>query len=152
VHSYPRRLLWLTSRLKCWSLARHWASFISFSESVNSIDYASEDGRFLVLTSYVKISNPYSFSSSETGVDLGIRSWNSTYPNELDVGKQLVVSISQRSEELRLQPGLKFVNFEPPLESFIFKCFSWLNGSFLAAFIMALWKMESRLKNCTNFA
>ncbi len=48
------------------------------------------------------ISNPDSLSSSETGVNSGIRSSKSTYLNELDVRKPLVESISQRSEELRL--------------------------------------------------
>jgi hypothetical protein len=50
--------------------------------------------------------------------------------NELNVRKPLAVSISQRSEELRLQPGLEFDNFKPRLESGILKCISWLNGSF----------------------
>jgi hypothetical protein len=45
-------------------------------------------------------SNPDYLSSSETGVNSGTRSWKSTYLNELDVRKPLVVSISQRSEEL----------------------------------------------------
>jgi hypothetical protein len=43
-----------------------------------------------------------SLSSSKTGVNPGIRSWKSTHLNELNVRKPLVVSISQRSEELRL--------------------------------------------------
>jgi hypothetical protein len=50
----------------------------------------------------VTISNADSLSSSETGVNPGIKSGKSTYLNELDVRKPLVVSISQRSEELRL--------------------------------------------------
>jgi hypothetical protein len=42
-----------------------------------------------------------------------------------------MVSISQRSEELRLYNLVKeFDNFKPQLESNIFKCFSSLNGSF----------------------
>jgi hypothetical protein len=42
-----------------------------------------------------------------------------------------VVSNSQRSEELRLYNlGLEFDNFKPRLKSGIFKCISWLNGSF----------------------
>jgi hypothetical protein len=56
-----------------------------------------------VSASCLTISNPDSLSSSETGVNPGIRSYEkSTYLNELDVRKQLVVSISQRREELRL--------------------------------------------------
>jgi hypothetical protein len=79
----------------------------------------------------VTISNPDSLSSSETGVDPGTRSWKkSTYLNELDVRKPLVVSISQTRRAETLQPGLEFDNFKPPLESSIFECISWLNGSF----------------------
>jgi hypothetical protein len=48
------------------------------------------------------ISNPNLLSSSGAGVNSGIRSWKSTYQNELNVRKPLVVSISQSSEELRL--------------------------------------------------
>ncbi len=43
-----------------------------------------------------------------------------------------MVSISQRSEELRLyilQPGLGFDNFKPRLKTGIFKCITWLDGS-----------------------
>jgi hypothetical protein len=39
-----------------------------------TIDYYSEDGCFAVSASCVTISNPDSLSSSETGVNLGIRS------------------------------------------------------------------------------
>ncbi len=46
-------------------------------------------------------------SSSETWVNLGIRSWKSTYLNELDAKKPLVVYISQRSEEQRLHNLVK---------------------------------------------
>jgi hypothetical protein len=48
------------------------------------------------------ISNPDSLSSSETGVNPGIKAVKSAYLHELDVRKPLVVTISQRSEELRL--------------------------------------------------
>jgi hypothetical protein len=84
--------------------------------------------------SCVTISNPDSISRSETRVNPAMRSRKSTYLIELDVRKPLVVSISQRREELRLktlQPGLEFDIFIPRLKSGIFKCISWLNGSFL---------------------
>jgi hypothetical protein len=45
-----------------------------FSSNDQHTDYRCEDGGFLVSTSCVIISNPDSLSSSETGVDLGIRS------------------------------------------------------------------------------
>jgi hypothetical protein len=67
-----------------------------------TIDYRCEDGRIPLSASCVTISNPVPLSGSETGVNLGIRSWKSAYLNELDVRKSLVVSILQRSEELRL--------------------------------------------------
>jgi hypothetical protein len=50
----------------------------------------------------VTISNPDSLSNSETGVNPRIISGKCTHLNELDVRKPLVVSISKRSEELRL--------------------------------------------------
>jgi hypothetical protein len=49
----------------------------------------------------VTIPNPDLFSSSETEVNRGIRRRKSTHLDELDFRKPLVVSISQRSEELR---------------------------------------------------
>jgi hypothetical protein len=49
----------------------------------------------------VTIFKPESPFSSEAGVNPGIRSRKSTYLIQLDVRKPLVVSISQRSEELR---------------------------------------------------
>ncbi len=98
--------------------------------SVVPIDYRCDVGRFLVSASYVTISNPDSLSSSETGFNSGIRSWKSNYLNELDVRKPLVVSISQRVRAATLQPGLEFDNFEPWLESDIFKRIPLLNGLF----------------------
>jgi hypothetical protein len=47
----------------------------------------------------VIISNLDSLYSSETGVNPGMRSSESTYLNELKVRKPLVASISQRSED-----------------------------------------------------
>jgi hypothetical protein len=65
------------------------------------------------------------------GLILEKEAGKSTYLYELNVRKLLVVSISQRSKELRLQPALEFEIFKPWLESIFFKCISWLNGSFL---------------------
>jgi hypothetical protein len=49
-------------------------------------------------------SNPDALSSSETGVNPGIKGLKekNTHPYKLDVRKPLVVPISQRIEELRL--------------------------------------------------
>jgi hypothetical protein len=46
--------------------------------------------------------NPDLLSNRETGVNPEIRTEKSTDLNELDVRKLLMISISQRSEELRL--------------------------------------------------
>jgi hypothetical protein len=110
------------------------------------LDYRCEDGRFPVPASCVTISNPDSLSSSETGVNPGIRSWKNTYLNELDVRKPLVQSISQKSEELRLYNLVwNLKNFKPLLKSGIFKCISWLNGSFFLGWWSGVfWKGESR--------
>jgi hypothetical protein len=48
--------------------------------------------------------------------------------NEFNVRKALGISISQRIEEPTY--GLDFDNFKPRLQSGIFECISWLNGSF----------------------
>jgi hypothetical protein len=50
----------------------------------------------------VTILNPDPLFSSGTGVNPGIRSEKSIYLKELDARKPLVVSISLRTEELRL--------------------------------------------------
>jgi hypothetical protein len=42
-----------------------------------------------------------------------------------------VASISQRSEELRLQPGLEYGNLKPRLKGGIFNCIYWLKDSSL---------------------
>ncbi len=67
-----------------------------------TIDYKCGDGRFPVSANCVTISNLDLRSSSETWVNPGKRSEKSTHLNELVLRKPLVVSISQRSEELRL--------------------------------------------------
>jgi hypothetical protein len=48
----------------------------------------------------VTIANTDSLSSRETGVNSGVRNRKSTYLNELNIRKPLVVCISQRSEKL----------------------------------------------------
>jgi hypothetical protein len=66
------------------------------------------------------------------GLILGEQAEKSTFLNEHDAGRLLVVYSSvQRCEELRLFfPGLEFDNLKPLLRSGIFKCISRLNGSF----------------------
>jgi hypothetical protein len=70
----------------------------------------------------------YLYSSSETRVTAGIRGWKCrTYLNQLDARNLLVVSVSQITEaQLLHSPDI----FKPLLKCSIFKCISWLNGSF----------------------
>ncbi len=97
---------------------------ISISKGREAIDYRCEDGRSQVsAVSCVIISDPDSLSSSETRVNFGIRSFKSTYLNELNVRKLFVESISQREAEA-LQPGFVFDNLKPGLKSGIFQCIS----------------------------
>jgi hypothetical protein len=98
----------------CWRMTRDKNHIMTCSSSVFSttvlwisypvliIDYRCEDGRFLVSASCVKIANPNSLFSCETGINPGIRSWKSTHLNELNVRKPSTGFISQKSEELRL--------------------------------------------------
>jgi hypothetical protein len=87
--SFKKRDWWSCTQMKAYMV-------------IYSIDYTCEDGCFLVYSNWMTIRNPDLLSSSGTGVNPGIRSWKSTCLIELDVRKPLVVSISQKSEELRL--------------------------------------------------
>jgi hypothetical protein len=50
------------------------------------------------------------------------------------------------------QPGLEFDNFKPRLKSGIFKCISWLNGSFFGGWWSGYSESGSQdLSNVTNF-
>jgi hypothetical protein len=63
------------------------------AEACPAIDYRYEDGRFWVSTSWVKLSNLDSPSSSEKrGLILGKEAEKRTYLIEHDVKKQLVAS------------------------------------------------------------
>jgi hypothetical protein len=84
----------------CPSYIRNFESTHCLACSIH-VDFRRENAHFSVSASCVTISNPDLLSSNETGVNPGIRSWKK-HLNELDVRKPLVVSISQRSEELRL--------------------------------------------------
>ncbi len=68
-------------------------SFTFFGENSETIDYRCQDGRFPVSSNCMTITNPDELPKIETGVNPRIRSWRSTYLNELDVRKPLVVSI-----------------------------------------------------------
>jgi hypothetical protein len=69
-------LLYTVEREKKKADFRLHSSWFSFAHHpLRFIDYTCEDGSFPVFTSSVTISNPDSLSSSETVVNLGIRSW-----------------------------------------------------------------------------
>ncbi len=76
---------------------------------VTAIDYRGEDGRFPVCTSCVTIPNPVLLSSSEMGVNPGMRSWKCTYLIELDVRNPLVYIFhkSLRAETLQSTTGFR---------------------------------------------
>jgi hypothetical protein len=67
----------------------------------------------------------------------GIRSLKSSHLIELDDGKPLMASISEKFEKLGLyiQPRLEFTNIKARLESGIFRCVSLLNGAFFRVMI-----------------
>ncbi len=71
-----------------------------------------------------------SLSSSETGVNFGIRSWKKHFSEWAWCQKAIggIYSTKKWRAET-LQPGLEFDYFKPWLESGFFKCISWLNGS-----------------------
>ncbi len=99
---------------------------------VPAIDYRREDGRFLVSVSCVTISKPDAISSSETGVNPGIRSWKKHLYDWAQCQKAIgSIYCTKKWRAEILQPGLEFDNFKPWLKSGIFKCISWLNSSFV---------------------
>jgi hypothetical protein len=65
------------------------------------------------------------------GLTLGSEAERSTFLDELNVRKPLVLSITQGYEKLRLYTRVKFDNFKLRLESGVFKRISLLKGSFI---------------------
>ncbi len=103
-----------------------------------TLDYMMWRWSFCGFVSCVTISNPDSLSSSETGINPGIKTAKSTDLNLLDAIKPLVVSTSQKKwKAATLQPALRFDNFKPWLK----KGVSSSDGS-PASTIHALWGDE----------
>jgi hypothetical protein len=93
---------------------------------VIGIDYRFEDGH-----SSVTISNPDSLFSSKAGDSLWIRSGERHLSDWARCQKAIDgIYFTKKWRAETLQPGLEFDNFKPRLKSGIFKCISWLNGSF----------------------
>ncbi len=86
-------------RMKVFDFSYGFLSRIACHRLASTVDV--HDGRFPVSAGFVTVSNHDALSSSEAGVNPRIRSWKCTCLIELDVRNPLVVSISQRSEELR---------------------------------------------------
>ncbi len=95
------------------------------------IDCRRENDRFQVFASCVTISNPGWLSSSETRINLGIRSWKKHLSEWARCQKAIGgIYFTKKWRTETLQPGLEFATFKPRLKRGIFKCVSCLNGSF----------------------
>ncbi len=63
------------------------------------------------------------------------------------------IYFTKKLRAVTLQPGLEFDNFKTQLKSCIFKCISWLNGSFFGGWWSGFSEKESEyLWNVTNVA
>ncbi len=124
----------------------------NFSEFLHR--FRCENGRFPASASYVTISNPDLLSSSETGVNPGIRSWKKHLSEWAQCQKAIGgIYFTKKWRAGTLQPGLEFDNFKPRLKSGIFKCISWLNGSSFEGWWSGLSERGSQdLSNGTNVA
>jgi hypothetical protein len=96
------------------------------------IDYRCEGGRVGGTASCVAVSNLDLLSSTGTRVNAGIKSWKK-HLSEWALCQKAIGGIhsTKKWRPETLQPGLEFDNLKPRLKSGIFKCISWLNGSFL---------------------
>ncbi len=106
----------------------------------------------LLSGSCVTISNPNSLSSSETGVNSGIRSWKKRLSDWAQCQKAIGgINFTKKWRAETLQPGLDFDNFKHRLKSSIFNCISWLNGSFFWGWWLGFSERGSQdLSNGTN--
>ncbi len=100
--------------------------------TVERIDYRCEDCWFLVARSSVTSSNSHSLSSTETGVNLGLRSWKTDLSEWAQCQKAISVIYSTKKWRTETQQlGLIFDRFKAQhVNSGTLICFSWLNGSF----------------------
>ncbi len=91
-------------------------------------------------------SNSNSLPSSERRFDSGARRWEKSL-SEWTRRQEAIVGIhftkKWRAETLQLR--LESDNFKPRLESGIFKCIFWLNGSLLGVMIGVRWTWKSGL-------
>jgi hypothetical protein len=120
---------------------------------LQSLDYRCKDGRSPVSTKLRDNFKPrFAFQQWNRG-----SSWKKKQKNHfligLDVRKPLVVFIAQRKEERRLYNLVYDLTISTPINSGIFKCISWLNGSFFADDHRGFFERGSQdLSNGTNAA
>jgi hypothetical protein len=102
-------------------------------EGTNILDYRCEGGRSQASPSWVTIWNPNSLSSSETGVNPGIRS-REKHTSDWAKSQKAIggIYVTKKWRAETLQPGMEFDIFKPQLKSSIFNCVSQLNGPFFS--------------------
>ncbi len=99
-----------------------------------AIKCSCEDGRSPVSASCVTISYPDLLSSSENGLIMSYETekvFSDWDPCQKDIGG---IYFTKKRRAETIQPGLEFDNFKHRCESGIFKCISWLNGSFFGSY------------------
>ncbi len=131
-----KQLMGLNEKVDFWQRSHH-----INTDHVLSIRYECED-RWSCFGLCV-ISNPDLLSSSETGINPGIRSWKKRLSQWAQGQKAIVgIYIKKKWRAETLQPGLEFDNLKPRLKSGIFKCIFWLNGSFFGSDYRSFLKEE----------
>ncbi len=109
------------------------------------VDYRCEDVRFPVPASCVTISNPNSLSSSETGVNPGIRSWKK-HLSEWARSQEAIDGIyfTKKWWAKTIQSGLEFDNFEHFFKTVSSNASSGWTVRFFGVDDWCYWKRESR--------
>ncbi len=132
------------------SPGRRWVDiFVVFVEPwtllVLPIDYRFEDGRSPVSASCLTISNPNLLSSSETGVNPGLRSWKKHLSDWARCQKAVGgIYLTKKRRAETLQPGSEFDNFKPRLKSVSSNVSHGWTVRFPGVMIGVFWKRESR--------
>ncbi len=128
VDAFGRGRFWWLHRCRCYGKS--------------NIDYRRADGRFLMSPRGMAVSNTRYPSSSETRVNAGIRGWK--------------LHLSESTWCQKFVGGICFTNkwlasfstapdiFKPLLKRSIFKCISWLNGSFFGSEHRGFMKEEAK--------
>ncbi len=103
----------------------------TWSGGGKSIGYRCEDGRLPLSASCVAISNPDLLYSSETGVDPWMRSWKKRLSECVQCQKAIGgIYFTKRVKNWDSTAWFRIWHVQTQAWSGIFKCVSWLNGSF----------------------